>query len=371
MFLIPSIVLSLLLLFVILKINNKDVIYKSIAIIVVSFVITTIIYAIDLSFKTTDTEVWSGNIESVNHKEEYDEWIPPVTETHTDSKGNTYTTTTPGYWEHHDAENIIETSDNGSFHVKTSISGIIKFNDSYPNTDKELQRYYPIGLPTSSTHRYKNKVQASYSIYNHKNIDIKKYKDKLPKYPDEMVSPINVKRLIGYVPNSNKALLELNKENSYLNKNVPDPEKKGKTKSYKQVNIIYVNLENKPIDYAYALQDYWQGGNKNDFVIVFSMNKKDNTIKWVYPFSWADSNKSELLKIQVRNYLLDKQNIKDFVPIEKDISKMIEKNFERKQFKDFNYLTIPLDKCVYYALVIINILLFILYICVLIKRDIQ
>jgi len=54
--------------------------------------------------------------------------------------------------------------------------------------------------------------------------------------------------------------------------------------SWKQVNLIFVNVgADKPIEYGYALQDYWEGGNKNDFIVSFSMNS-DGKLNWVYPF---------------------------------------------------------------------------------------
>jgi hypothetical protein len=336
--------------------RNQTIIIGGIGAILISFVLTGIVYWVDISSQTTAEEVWSGKITSVQYIEEWDEWIPPETHTYTDSKGNSHTETTPGYWKHHDAENSIITSDEGEMSVDCAPNGQ-EFNDSYPNTDAELEKYYPIGQPTSSVHTYENKVQASYSIYRHKDIDLNNYKG-LSEYPRDVQNYINVNRLIGNVPNYNNALAKLNEINTYLNKSVPDTANKGKMKSYKEVNIIFVNLGNKPINYAYALQDYWKGGNKNDFVITFSLDKNNN-IKWVYPFSWADSQKSELLKIQVREYLSSKKNITDFVPIVTDISKMVEQNFERKQFTDFAYLNVEMSTGAYIILVFLNIVLFV------------
>lgn len=318
----------------------------------VSLLVTIAIVSIDYYSQVTDTEVWSGTVVDWKHEEEWDEWHPPVESCSTDSKGNRSCTTTPGYWEHHPAENHIKTSDNGWMSVKKSPDGEKKFNDSWPNDVGPLKEYWPEGTPSASTHKYINKVNASYSIYRHPDIDLDKYTN-LPEYPVKVTNLINVDRIVGDVPNKEKALELLAKENSRLNAFVENKET-GKKESWKQVNMIFVNLgSDKTEDYGFALQDYWQGGNKNDFVVSFSMND-DGTINWVYPFSWSES---ELLKIQVRDYFLDLDKITDFTKIVDDTSLFVEKGFERKQFADFNYLRIQTTKGSQIGIWVFNILL--------------
>lgn len=312
---------------------SKNVI-KFFAFGVASIIITGLIVIIDYQAQVTDYELWSGTVIDWEHVEEWDEWIPPVTSCTTNDKGQQSCTTTPGYWVHHDAENHIKTSDKGWIYVNKSPDGK-KFNDSWPNNDSVLKEYWPEGTPTASKHRYVNKVNASYSIYKHSDIDLDKYPN-LPKYPLDIYNYIEVDRIIGEVPNKKEANHLLSKENSRLNKMIVNQET-GKKESWKQVNMIFVNLgPDKTEDYGFALQDSWQGGNKNDYVVSFSMNE-DGTINWVYPFSWSES---ELLKINTRNYFLELDKIDDFSIVVNDVSKMVEEGFERKSFSDFNYLRI-------------------------------
>lgn len=329
----------------------------------ISVLVTLAIVGIDYVIQTTDTEVWSGQVVGWDHKEEWNEWHPPVTTCTTDSKGHQHCHTTPGYWEHHPAENSIETTDSGWTGVDYAPNGK-EFDDDWPNSTGPLKKFWPKGTGTASTHSYVNKVQASYSIYKHKQVNLKKYKD-LPEYPMTVHDYFFIDRIVGKVPNKKAALKELNKQNAYLNKSVPDPKNPGHHKSYKEVNVIFVNVgPDKPRDYGFALQDKWENGNKNDFVVSFSMNK-DGTLNWVYPFSWSEV---ERLKIDVRDYMLNQKQIKDFKPVVDDVSKMVEKQFVRKQFADFNYLQIDVSTGAIVTIWILNVIAlgvyFYLLICV-------
>ena len=297
-----------------------------------------IVLLIDYGAQTNDVEIWSGYIEDWKHTEEWDEYHPPVTTCTTDSNGKQSCHTKPGYWEHHPAENHLKTTDRGWFSINRTPDGK-KMDDRYPNKTSELKEMFPEGTPTASRHRYTNKIQASYSVYKHPDIDLDEYPD-LPAYPDTVREQLYVDRILGDVPNKEKANEELSKANTYLNKMIPDPENPEKKRSYKQANLIFANVgEGKPQEYGFALQDYWEGGNKNDFVVAFSMDKNGH-IAWAYPFSWSDS---ELVKIEVKQYMEKQKNLQDFTPVVQDVSQLIEEKFERKEFAEFNYLKIDVS----------------------------
>lgn len=342
MYIIPIILLGIIIFtYEVIRIKGWKI---SVITLLVSIMLSASIVGIDYIQQITDTEVWSGYVESVKHKEEYDEI---KTEEIKDSKGKVTGHRT--YVVHHEAENQIKTTDDGWINVKASQDGSVKFNDRYPNTNEELTQHWKIGTPSASVHTYTNKVQSSYSIYRH-DIDLNKYKD-LPEYPSKVSNYIDIDRIIGDVPNKDSALDKLAAENMKLNKSVPDLDKPGKTRSYKQVNIIFVNVGDKPEEYGFALQDKWENGNKNDFVVSFSTDSQGN-IKWVYPFSWSEV---ELLKLEVRDYMINLKQINDFVPVVENVSKMVESKFERKQFADFNYLQIEVSKGATIFMWVINV----------------
>lgn len=336
MYWLPIILVGLILLA--LEIKKTRNYLRVFIITIIATLLTGLTVFVDFSIKTSDVEVWSGQVVDWSHEEEYDEWHPEVCTTTTDNNGKTSTSCTPGYWEHHYAENYIKTSDNGWISVNLSPDGKI-FDDNWPNNDLPLQQYWPLGTATASTHSYTNKVQASYSIYKHKDIDVKDFPD-LPKYPSKVKDYVYIDRIVGEVPNKEEAISRLAAWNTELNKFIPDPEKPGKMRSWKQVNVIFVNVGiNKPQDYGFALQDKWEGGNKNDFVVAFSLDENNDVI-WTYPFSWSES---EILKIEVRDYMNSLKSITDFVPVVDTVSEMVAEKFERKQFADFNYLQIEVS----------------------------
>jgi hypothetical protein len=151
---------------------------------------------------------------------------------------------------------------------------------------------------------------------------------------------LHVDRIVGDVPNKPRALTALAAWNTELNKAVPDPDQPGETKSWKQVNLIFVNMGmDLPQEYGYALQDKWTNGNKNDFIVSFSP-ASDGSMNWVHAFSWSEV---DMLKLEVQDYMTEQGYGKDFVPIVEHVAQMVADQFVRKQFADFDYLQIEVS----------------------------
>lgn len=311
------------------------------------------IKAYDKYSQVGDYEIYSGMITSVLHKEEWDEWIPPKTETYTvtDSNGKKQTKTKviPGYWVHHNAENYITTSDNGTQLVYETLEGK-RFSDYFVNSTKELEEYYPIGMNTASVHIFENRLKLDSTIFNIE-INLDDYIDELPQRPFIINNRLTVDRLIGDFKNKNELLRELDSINSNLN-DTNNPNNVENIKGYKQVNIMFVNFGDKTQDYGYALQNYWNNGAKNDFVITFGTDE-NNKPTWCYVFSWSDV---EILKTDVREYIMNKDNLNDFKSIMYDISDMVEEKYERKQFSEFDYIQVEMKS----SSIIITIIIFII-----------
>jgi hypothetical protein len=341
MIFIPLVLLVIVLIFCIIKFDLK--IQHAGLILLACFIIAGIIVVIDYGIQTTDTEIWSGTVVNWDHTEEYDEKVYER-----DKDGNV----TGYHYVHRNAYNRIKTSDGGWIDVSKTPEGK-RLNDNWPNKTSELKEIWLEGTPTASTHTYVNKIQASYSIYKHNEVDLKQYKD-LPKYPKKTYDYIYIDRVIGDFPNELVARKLLDKWNTELNKFIPDPEKPGKNRSWKQVNIIFVNVgAGKSIEYGYALQDYWENGNKNDFIISMSI-ENDGTINWVYPFSWSEV---EILKIGVRDYITNIKVMTDLSPVIEDVSNMVADQFVRKQFADYNYLNIEISSVAIVILCILSVVI--------------
>lgn len=320
-----------------------------------------IVISIDYNTKTSSTEIWSGRITKVKHIEEWDEEHPPRTETYTTTDANgkitTHTRTIPGYWEHHEAENYVTTSDNGTTRVYKTPDGK-RLTDYFVNSTEELEEYFSIGSATASTHIYTNKVKSSYSLFKNKDIDLNDYPD-LFKHPTKSTKYLSINRLLGDFKDKENKSKYLDNINSNLN-DTNNPNNKDGVKGYKQVNLILVNFGNKSEDYGYALQDYWQNGAKNDIVVTFGTDDKGKPT-WSYVFSWSEI---EILKSDIRELILSVNDInKEFNETSDKISELIEQKFVRREFAEFDYIQVELSTFskVLLAIILIGILAYLLY----------
>ena len=101
----------------------------------------------------------------------------------------------------------------------------------------------------------------------------------------------------------------------------------------KQLSMKLLVFKNKPMDAGFAQESYWNGGNKNEFTVCVGVNS-DSLVSWVKVISWT---KNELLKIQVRDSILD---MKTFKPNKVAVYMVttIPNKFIRREFKEFDYL---------------------------------
>ena len=332
--------------------------------------VNAIAIGIDTKTQTTAIETWSGTVTCVFHKEEWDEWHPPEERTRQvpdgeDEDGNTkYKTekyTVPGYWEHYNAFNSIETSDGGSFLISKLPDGMYA-DDYYVNTDEELAAYYPIGSPSASIHTFENRVQTSYSVFRTNNVDETQYRG-LPEYITTTQNYIDVNRFIGFNSNGEANKL-LSVKNSLLNEYIPDPEKEGKMRSWKQVNLVFVNLGiDKTPDWGFALENYWQRGAKNDFIVALSTDNQGKVL-WCYPISWSES---ELCKVEVRNHVTGMilAGEDDYLQMVEKVSDIVADQFVRKQFADFSYIKVNLSTKAVVTVSIIFAVLLVIWVLIL------
>jgi len=181
-----------------------------------------------------------------------------------------------------------------------------------------------VGEPTSGEHSYENYVKASPgSLFRHQGL-VEKYKDQLPKNPQNVYDYYRLDRLVTVgmtVPDAkewNRALSDLNADLG----------------SKKQANIIVVLTRDKPDDWYYALEEWWIGGKKNDVILVVSVDQAMKP-QWATVMCWTTS---ELFKIKLRDDIMKEPVLtRDVVlPI---LRTNVQQNFVRKPMKDFEYLS--------------------------------
>lgn len=295
---------------------------------------------------TSDTEYLGSYITRVEYYEDWNEYITRICSRSvpcgSDSKGNTRYCTEMydcSYVDYHPEEYHAIDNTGGDFRIseRQYNAFVAKFEKpyfsdlrrSYYTNDGDMWtsewdgNYKSYEFVATQQH-YVNKVQAVPSVYTFPKVsktDIKQYG--LQEYPD-IVDWYKLPALLadsGYViqPGVQKKLNWLN----------------GNLGAKKQVRVWCVIFRNRSRESGMLQEALWKGSNKNEFNIFISVDDK-NQVQWCQVSTWCEV---EILKIEVRNYVesmktLDMKSLADY------LYKELDEKFVRKQFAEFNYLTV-------------------------------
>lgn len=215
----------------------------------------------------------------------------------------------------------------------------VELNRDYHSIDGDSYVTDFAGQPDKSDvltteHSYTNKIMASHSVFKFENIDEKTKKIwGLYDYPKTnwYYQPI----VLGY---SVDQITE--RKLQFIN---------GLYGSRKQFRMYLLFFKGKSVDVAFKQRSYWEGGNKNEFVICIGLNDK-NTTDWVKCFSWSDKPE---LEVEVEEFFNDNKTI-DLNKFSDWLPPQINQHWKRKKFKDFEYLQIELTETqIFWILIII------------------
>jgi hypothetical protein len=310
-----------------------------VASLIFTFSMKLTIEAVQVSSK----EYWGSIVDRVEYYEDWNEWI---TQTCTrscccDSKGENCGTETydcsyclyhPPIWRivTTTGETIdIDQSEYVSIKRKLGNEQFFELNRSYYTDDgdeyySKWQNDSSTAIPVTTLHHYENRVKAAdQSVFHFEDVskaDVKKYS--LKEYP-EILTYYKMQSVIG---DSSEDALLADKKFCYIN---------GLLGHKKEVRIFVLIFKNQPIDAGLYQEWYWSGANMNEFVICIGIDKERN-VKWCKPISWT---RSEILKAEVKNFVQSqtKLNLSDVADFTK---KQVDKEFVRRSFKEFNYLTV-------------------------------
>jgi len=168
-----------------------------------------------------------------------------------------------------------------------------------------------IGEPVARKHQYVNYIKSSHTLFKQSStnkVDL--------KYP-AVYDYYRYNHVISTFPIDTKN----------LNKQIGDM--LGRIGGDKQVNVLVI-FTDKDDSYAANLINYWQGGEKNDIIIIVGTNA-DLHFNWVNVHSWSAS---DLVNVELRDKLMD-SNIDNFV---NDIEPIIVRDYVRKPMEKFSYL---------------------------------
>ena len=197
---------------------------------------------------------------------------------------------------------------------------VIKDGNMYYGTwGREPEKSYAV----SKINTYKNKVQNSNSVFNYQKISEKEVQEyQLFDYPK--VQNRRIPTILG--GEGIDSLLQAEDKFHFLN---------GDLGPRKQLHTWILLFKNKPLNIAHLQEAYWKGGNKNEFVVCIGIDDSLN-VQWCHPFSWTEVQE---LKINTRNFVIDQKNL-SLVQLSDYLYLELNEKWVRKEFKDFDYLTI-------------------------------
>ena len=337
--------------------------WEYICLVVTSILFTLLLKSVFIASLEYDTEYLGGYITKITHYDEWDEWIHKTCTRQVpcgrDSKGHTiYRTETydcsyrdyhPECWTYTDNYNREEYFYNKSYFdaaMKELGHPKMVFRDMhrhYYRIDGDAQDYFYDGTvqhirPLVWSETYRNKILASHSIFKFEDIDDEEADSLgLFRYPE--VNDNDQAVILGF-----KAGKKVHKQYKYINSVYG---------SKKQFRIYVLVFRDKPLEISEKQKSYWQGGNKNEFVLCLGYNTKKGTIDWCNPFSWCDKPE---LEVATKRYFRDhpKMDLSEY-------PQWLENHlhlWKRKEFKDFDYIENELTKGQSIALLIIILILF-------------
>lgn len=295
---------------------------------------------------TSCREFLGSRVASIHYEAPWTEIVVRY-ETKTDSKGRTQTVRRVSYVYHPEQYYFYTTIGSsfgmsGSFFCQirdlwrvsmhrdrwtgSNIRGGVRTGYHYNFFDLEPLRYSDIRywVPVTESHSYKNKIRCSNSIFKFEKISKERAielglidypvisgfdapavlsKDYgVPYYADDLFRKFNA----GVAPRSQMRL--------------------------------YVLLfdRQKGIEISELQRAYWQGGNKNEFVICIGLDALGE-VYWARAFSWADEQQ---LEVEIAQELVNRK-ILDWNFLYQWLESNINR-WKRKEFKDFNYINVSL-----------------------------
>ena len=346
-FLIPIVTAGILA----FKFREKTALWEYAVVLVPSLLL---FFALKYSFvyiSSLDKEYLSDLVSKITYYEDWDETVM-VTHTRTVSCGNgktrteTYVVPERRY---HPKRYVYETVTGETNDVSEDEYKLICYKLNMPAVFKDMHRSYRSkdgdayvtswnrtrenSYPVTWTHLYQNKVKASsYSIFKYGNMSEEEIKEnKLFDYPEIKNNDQNP--ILGF--NATDTDIDAVR---YLN---------GYRGPKNQIHVFILCFNNPSLEVSEMQKAYWQGGNKNEFVVCLGV--KNNTVIWCNPFSWSDE---PMLEVKTRDYFIKHPDI-NFKDYAEWLDTQIDKNWHRKEFNDFNYLSIELSIGWYIAILII------------------
>jgi hypothetical protein len=317
--------------------------------------------------QVSDTEYWSSLIKKAEYYEPYTTWIHKTC-SRTVKVGKSTTTVyyDCSYCEENGPEYKVHNTIGESFSISNSVykdlmkrwKSIPKFVELNRDIDyhgscgedgDKYEIYWDQDPLTSehtvTEHSYENRIQAAHTAFDFPEIyEIDKNLYKLFDYPK--VKGFSQVSLLGA-----DSIPWMTEEERNLGKKITEY-MSGKWGPIKHGKIWILLFKDSPLTSALMQEAYWDGGNDNELVICIGLSSTSRDLQWVKPFSWTPNRK---LLVDLREDIMSLKiyNIKE-------IQSVIDLNmdsFKRKDFKEFDYITVEPPTWAIITTIIISILL--------------
>jgi hypothetical protein len=317
--------------------RHRLVIWELVGQVAAPTVISLIAYFCMMSNLTNDTEYRGYYITAVKHEEDWNEYIHKTcSREHCSGSGKNRSCTTEyydcSYVQYHPPEWYAIMNDHSRVNIDQSyyarltntFKGVRKVghHSGYTNDGDIFQcdwdKKWEHLQPYVDAHTYKNKVQASNSVFKFEEVTEEDAKlEGLYNYPK--TTGFNVSSVMG------GSSPELDKINATYGKR-------------HQIRVWLLIYEGKGMDTFERQRSYWQGSNKNE--LVLGVGTKGGVVTWANKFSWSEADeftidcRAELEKLIGKKF--------SDVGICKHLKAEIPKGWERKEFADFEYLKVEI-----------------------------
>ncbi len=322
--------------------RNVNFIEYGLLIVIPLFFISVFKFSVESSL-ISDTEYWNSYVTKIIYYEHWNEYIHRTCSYTTCSgSGKNQSCTThyydcsyvqdhPEEWDMEDNLGNTYSTDELTYNNYKSSKGwnnnhfldlnnrgyTIYGNGYFTNYNQDTLKVISVTEP----HSYDNKVKVAKSIYKFETITKEDVKSLgLFEYPTKY-NKFDYPYIQGDKNDAAKNLMR------YYN---------GMYGHSKKVHFMILVFKNKPNSYAFKQEAYWKRGNKNEFILCIGLDTTQNVIEWTKVISWE---KNERLKIDVEEDVTNMHSY-NLVNIVKYTGDKVSKNFEKRSFKEFNYLTV-------------------------------
>ena len=269
--------------------------------------------------------------------EYYEEWVELVRyeETHTDSKGETYT---EYRWEeeYHSPEYIAYTQTGDRLDISEEEYNYLKnrfgnekfvdlardaeeTEDSKVDTDGNMyESYWPETINTLVykyvMRRYENKTLQGMNLFSYDDLTIEEIKrHNLCEYQQKSV----------YSDLENSDIENLDARTEFFNC----------FNRKKQVKLNFIVLNSAPLSKASVYKQYWKDGKRNTLNLVLSLDSSGK-IEWCFPFAWQN----EAVCVEAKSWIMKQQTVSSVVKNFAELEEIIDTHHIFPDFSEYDFL---------------------------------